>query len=269
MGNPLLKNLLRTASDHLPSILSAAAVVGLAGTVVLAVKATPDAIVALREARQDKEYNQAYDEERSIIDQDKLETQELSRVEIVQATWRIYLPAGICGLSTVACILGSNAMGLRRQAALLGAYTLVDTGFRDYREKVAEHLTAPKRQKIEDELREEQIARQPMTQSTVFITGGGDQPCYDTLSGRYFKSNIETLRRAANDLDEEIRNDMFASQNEFYRLIGLAPTTLGAEMGWNLDNRLDLVFSSHLADDGTPCLAMGYARLPRINFDKL
>ena len=59
-----------------------------------------------------------------------------------KACWRCYIPAGAVGIATIACIVGANAIGMRRNAALLAAYTLVDTSFREYKGKVVEHITA-------------------------------------------------------------------------------------------------------------------------------
>ena len=62
---------------------------------------------------------------------------------------------------------------------------------------------------------------------------------------------------------------MYASHNDFYRLIGLPGTTYGEEVGWRTDNMMDLEYSSHLAEDGRPCLCIEYHVAPVRNYYKI
>ena len=267
----------KTLIDNMTSILSGVAVAGLIGTVVLAVKATPPAIEAILDAKQDKEDHEAENFEnngeitgRSIIDQRRQETQMLTVIETVQATWKIYLPAGLCGIATISCILGSNALGMRRNAALLGAYALVDSNFREYVDKVREHVTDQKARKIDDEIMADKIVKNPVSSNTIIVTDGGDQLCYESLTGRYFKSSAEKIRRAAQDLDARVlQGDMYVSLSEFFTELGLDSTSMGAYMGFNIECRLKVVFSSHINEHDQPCLAIGYDKLPIYNYDTI
>lgn len=265
MQSLVAARLQKALKDNLPQILSGVAVAGVIGTVVLAVKATPEAIDNLRDARNDQ-----IEEPITLANVDDYKGVKLTLRQTIQATWRPYLPTTLCGAATIACIIGSNALGLRRQAALLGAYTLVDASFREYKDKVVEQLTAQKAQKIDDEIMEDRIKKNPPKTETIIFTGGGDQLCYDSLTGRYFKSDAETIRRAAQDIDARIlQGDLYASQNEFYQELGLDSCTIGAELGWNIECRLKVVFSSHKTEDDKPCLAIGYEKMPIYNFDSI
>jgi hypothetical protein len=42
----------------------------------------------------------------------------------------------------------------------------------------------------------------------------------------------------------------------------------GEELGWNVDNILDIEFSSHLASDGKPCLCLEYRSDPIRGYHK-
>lgn len=249
----------KTLSDNAPTILSGIAVAGVVGTAVLAVKATPKAMSAISQKQIEKQtQNEIEDEDRDLTIKEK-----------ALAIWRPYLPATISGTATIACIVGANAIGLKQQAALLGAYTLVDGAFREYKDKVHEIIGAQKSQKVDDEIAKDRFKENPPAPSQVIITGLGEQTCCDLLTGRYFKSDIEAIRKAQNEVNAQVLTDMYASQNEFYTLVGLAPTVIGEELGWNIETRMDIVFTSILAEDGTPCLAVGYAKLPIYNYDRI
>jgi hypothetical protein len=248
----------RTFKNNSPTILSGAAIAGVITTAILTAKATLKASQQLDDASLAKNAGK----------ESKEGWEDLTRREIAETCWKTYAPAGLSGAATIACIVGANQIGLRRNAALLGAYTLADTAFREYKDEVLAQLGETKEQKVRDGIAKKQLEENPVTNTTV-IVGGGDQLCYDSLTGRYFRGDIETIRQAANEINRSIvGGNMYASQNEFYGFLGLGPVTLGDELGWNLDNFIDLVFSSHLADDGRPCLAIGYKSLPRKDYGK-
>ena len=253
------RRIAQSLSSNSPMILSGLAVAGVIGTAILAVRATPKAVYEKHKYAVDTTDRSENEDAR---------TRTLTHVEIVQATWKFYIPAAISGAATIGCIIGANQIGMRRNAALLGAYTLVDTAFREYKEEVLAQIGVTKERKVHDEIEKRHIDEHPVRDAQVIITGGGDQLCYDTLTGRYFKSDAETIRRAENEINRRVISDMYISQNEFYDLLGLGPTTVGDELGWNLDNLISLVFTSHLAQDGMPCLAVGYAKLPIKDYGK-
>lgn len=255
----------QTFSNNSTTILSGIAVAGVAATAILAVRATPKALVH-RSVILDEKWAEAGT---MLKDQDEA-TAGLTHTETVKECWKFYIPAAISGAATIACIIGANKIGLRRNAALLGAYTLADTAFREYKDEVIKQIGETKARKVHDEVAKRQIDEHPVTDTQVIITGGGDQLCYESLTGRYFKSDVERLRRSENEFNRNIlAGSMYGSLNEFFDYIGLGSTTLGDELGFNVDNPLQLVFTSHLAENGIPCLAIGYGLLPRKDYAKL
>lgn len=256
-----LSSLSRFTKQNSPTILSGIAVGGVIATVILAVRATPKAVEAIAQARDDKALEEV---RRHELDNDTV----LSVPEIVKCSWKFYLPAALSGAATVACIVGANTLGARRYAALAGAYTLVDTTFREYKDKVVEQIGAVKAQKVTDAIQQAQLEENPPVASQVIITGGGEVLCRDSLTGRYFQSDIERIRKAQNDLNASVIRDMYASQNDFYSLLGLDHVAVGDELGWNLENLMELTFTTLLAEGNKPCLAIGYQRLPRKDYGK-
>jgi Family of unknown function (DUF6353) len=243
-----LRHLGQFTSQNSPVILSGIAVGGVIATAVLAVKATPKAMKSL----------------------EKLEGENPSTLEKAEKVWKFYVPAGLSGAATIACIIGANTIGMKRNAALVAAYTLVDSTFREYKDHVIAEIGDQKERKIHDKIMTDRLENNPPDSTQVIVVSGGDQLCYDSLTGRYFKSDIEKIRRAENEINRRILNDMYAAQNEFYDLVGLPYTTIGDELGWNIDCMVDLRFTSHLREDtGEPCLAIGYNRLPIKDYGKV
>lgn len=235
-------------SENMPTLLTSVAVVGVVSTTILAVKATP----------------MAY---RDILDAES-ELGDITKLDKVRLTWHYYIPTAIMGAITITSIVGVNTVSSKRQAAIAGLYTITDKAFTEYKDKVAEVIGDKKEQEVKDEIAKDRMEKDPVTKGQVLITGLGEQLCYDYYSGRYFESDIETIRRAVNDINENILNDMYASLNEFYRKIGLEDIPHGDEVGWTTSRKLDVEYSAQIATDGRPCICIGYGMEPMRDYFK-
>lgn len=232
------------AADNSPAILTAIGVTGVLTTAYLTGKASFKAAEIIR-----KETDR----------NDKFTGYEGTLKQNLELTWKLYIPAATTGLVTVACIIGSNRIGTRRAAALATAYTISEKMFTEYKDKVVEKLGEKKEQAVRDELAQERVDKAPVSSSKeIIIAGGGDVLCFDVFTGRYFKSDMETLKKAQNDLNYQIINNMYASLSDFYNLIGLAPTGFSEEVGWNSDKLMELDISTVLSDDGRPCISVNF-----------
>ena len=245
-----LKNIGQSANRNSPTILSGAAVAGVIATAILAVRSTPKAYEALSEEEDAKGTN-------------------LTLAEKAKTAWRFYIPAALSGTATIACIIGANQIGARRYAALAGAYTLVDKSFREYKDEVLKQIGEKKEEKIQEAIAERHIRENPPEGAQVVITGKGEVTCWDEITGRYFKSDVESIRRAENDLNRHIIQNVYADHNMFYELLGLEGVVIGEELGWNIDHPMELRFSSHLSECGLPCLAVHYVSLPIKDYGKV
>ena len=114
------------------------------------------------------------------------------------------------------------------------------------------------------------VEKNPVSTTEVFITEKGNTLCYDSISGRYFKSDIEKIKSVINYLNKKMLNEMYVSLSDFYNEIGLSHTNISDELGWNIDGGLiEVDFSSQISEDGTPCLVIDYYVAPRYDFSSL
>jgi Family of unknown function (DUF6353) len=263
----MFKSIGQYTSKNSPTILSGAAVAGVIATAVLAVRATPKALAELAGQQMDKE-DGAFTKGLPPEEVDKVSG--LSTKEIVKATWKFYIPAALTGAATIACIIGANQIGARRYAALAGAYTLAEKTFREYKDEVVKQIGEKKEEKIREEINDRHIRELPEN-TQVIITGMGEQACYDKFTGRLFKSDIETIRRAANDVNQEILTGahMGVELNRFYELLGLERVEAGDILGWNVDHMMDLKFTSHLSECNIPTIAVDFKYPPVYDYGKI
>jgi hypothetical protein len=242
---------------NLPMILTASAVGGVFMTGFMAAGAAPKASEILRAHREN--HFCAGDGEVTILPDKKL-----SKTEIIKLTWKLYMPAIAMGAATIACIIGANKVNLRRSAALASAYSLAETTLKAYQEKVVETIGEKKEQAIRDGIAQDQLNANGITGQTIIFGNGGDILCYESLSGRYFKSDYETLRKAMNDFNRDLRAENWKSVDEWYDLINLPHTRTGRDLGWGVDWGLNLEFSTNLSEDRRPCLVVNYRDQPRV-----
>lgn len=247
-----LKRMEETLTKHSPEILTGIGISGMITTTVLAVKATPKALTLLEDARYEK-------------------GSPLKPVEKVKIAWKPYVPAVVTATVSIACLVGANSVHTRRTTALAAAYQLSETALAEYREKVLETLGEKKERAVRETISQERVEKQPVSKSEVYITNTGDTLFMDPLSKRYFKSDIELIRRAENNLNKQMLQDItgYVSLNDFYAELGLDYTDVGFDLGWNVDKLIDLDFHATQADDGRPCLAIDYHVPPRYKFDCL
>lgn len=255
----ILKRGQRLLTDNSPAILTAIGASGVIGTAILAARVTPRASRQIEYAK--RELIQGSGDEPLDV--------KLGALRTVQIVWKLYVPAALVGGTTIAAIIAANSISSRRNAAILSAFSIVETAAKEYREKVVEIVGEKKEQQIRDGVTADHIARTPVSATEVIIAGSGDVLCFDTLTARWFFSTMEKIRKAQNDINKQCLNDMYASQNDFYQAIGLPPAQLGEELGWRFDNMLDINFSVHLSQDGQPALALEYKVQPAPSYYKI
>lgn len=248
----LVSNTRQFANKHNPEILTGIGIAGMITTTVLAVRATPKALELLEEKKNE-----------DWVD-------ELSPLEVVKTAWRPYVPAAVTGVASVACLIGASSVNAKRNAALATAYKLSETALTEYREKVIETIGEKKEKTVRDKVAEERVKKNPVSKSEVIVTNNGTTLCFDPISARYFKSSIDKIKRAENELNKQMLHDIsgYVSLNEFYDELGLDHTSVGDDLGWNVDRLIDISFSSQLNDNGEPSVVLDYLVAPKYDFYK-
>lgn len=251
----LLKNVRTVLSSHSPEILTGLGIAGMITTTVLAVSATPKALDLIAEA-EDEKFDNGHGE-------------ALTKVEVVKAAWKPYIPAAITGVTSVACLIGASSVHSKRNAALATAYNLSATALAEYKQKVIETVGEKKEQLVRDKVAEEHIRKDPVNSSTIIVSGNGNTRCFDTITKRRFISDIETIKRVVNELNRRMINgEDYISLNDFYYALDLDGVSIGDDLGWNVTRGLiELSFSAQLDTDGVPCIVIDYAVAPKRGYD--
>lgn len=239
-------SLTRYISRNSTTILTGLAVTGVATTVISGVTAT---VKAVRKLQQD-----------DIIDANLYLYDDRKAKDIVKSVWPLYVPTAVIGSLTMACIFGSHTISNRKAAALAGLYTTAEKTLKEYQSKVIDKVGEKKEKAIQEELAKDAVSNSKGAE--IYMTGNGDSLCYDILSGRYFTSNIEFLRKAQNDFNRDLINDMWGTLNDFYDRINISGIKIGDDIGWNVDRMLSLKFTGALTEENKPCIVVDHEVRP-------
>lgn len=230
------------AKEHSPIILAVAAGVGVLSTVYLTNRAAFKACDAIR------------------ADEDIFGTEEFTRKErLIRRTklvWKFYVPAGVATGSTILCIIGASKAEARKTIAAQTAFAVSQRMYSEYRDKVIEEYGANKDQSIRDKIADERVSESPPKE--IIVAGSGSVLCCELYTGRYFNSDMESLRKAQNDINAMLLSQDYATFDDFYYIIGLSRTKTSNRTGWTSNRLMELQFSTVLAEDGRPCLAFDY-----------
>ena len=239
-------------SKRSPEILAGIGIAGMITTTILAVKATPKALDLIENKKE--EYG----------------VDRLSTIDTIKTAWKPYVPAIVTGVVSTSCLIGSASASSKRTAAIATAYKLSETALTEYREKVIESVGDKKEQSIRDRVAEERVMNNPVSKTEVIVTKNGKTLCFDPISGRYFNSSIDNIKRVENELNKRMLHDItgYVSLNEFYSELGLDYIDVGDDLGWNVDKLIDIQFSSQISDTDEPCIVLDYAVRPHYDYDK-
>lgn len=229
------------------TILTGLGSVGVVATTVMAVKATPKAIELINQAEEEK-------------------GDKLTKTEIVMAAGRVYIPTVITGMSTIACIFGANAINKHKQAALMSAYALLDSSYKEYKNKVDELYGEEAGKEVRAS-----IAKDKYDNNVIFED---EELFYDEFSGRYFNSTMADVIQAEYKLNRQITLNGGAYLNEFYEFLDIPAIPAGMELGWSTSlleshhwtSWLDFDHEKVVMDDGLECHIVKMRYDPMIDY---
>lgn len=250
----IFKDIRNGISKHSPEILTGIGIAGMITTTILAVKATPKALQLIDEKKEEEHVD------------------ELTAIETVKTAWKPYIPAAVTGVVSVGCLIGSNSVNAKRNAALATAYQISSTALSDYKEKLIETVGEKKEKAIRDKIAQDKVDKNPVEASNVIITGNGKSLCHDPQFGQYFESTIDDIKRAVTELNYRMidQGEEYVSLNDFYDELGVERIDVGEQLGWNVgrDGKIVVHTSAAIAKNDTPCIVIHYEVAPKYEYFK-
>ena len=241
------------------TILTCAGAVGLVTTSVMAVKATPKALKKIEEAEERK-------------------GEGLTKLETIRVAGPTYIPTVMVGVSTIACIFGANVLNKRAQASLASAYALLDTSYKEYRDKLKELYGEEAHENIVNAIAIEKAKESNVAGSYFgsYCDITSDESCsepvlfYEEYSNRYFEAPIEQVINSMYHLNRNYILRGYCYLNELYEFLGIEPTDYGSVMGWTPRDEgeywIEANFRKVTLDDGLECYILELPFEPSYDF---
>lgn len=231
------------------TILTGIGVAGTVGTSFLTGRASFRAAGIISDAEHEVARDMAQDNSFPLV---------LTKFDKTKLVWKEFVPAVGLGGITIGSIIVAHRIDARKIVALTSAAAVSERAFKEYKEKVVEKLGKREDEKIRDAVAQDRVTNTPLRAGDVIFAGDGKVLCMDMLTGRYFMSSMEDLKRAENKINHTLNSQVDASLSEFYEEVGLAPTTFSDQVGWNCANNIEVQISSTLTPDNRPCLTVEF-----------
>ncbi len=238
---------------HSPEILVVTGVVGTVVSTVLACKATTKvgAILEDTKAQLDEVHEVVNDEQ--YADRYTSEDAKKDTVIIYAQTGvklaKLYAPAIAVGILSIGSILASTNILRKRNIAIAAAYTAVDKGFKEYRNRVVDRFGETvdrelkyniKAEKIVETVIDEETGKEKKVKKTVDVVNGlegysGYARFFDDASPEWKKDheyNMMFLRAQQSYANDLLRSRGHIFLNEVYDMLGIRRTEAGQAVGW-------------------------------------
>ena len=247
----LFNNTKNSVQKHSPEILAGVGIVGTVASAVMACKATLKLNDVLDECKETRDKikevaeNPRYEKEYSPEDAKKDLTVNYAQTAMKIA--KLYAPAVILGSASLGCLLASNDILRKRNAALSAAYMTVDKSFKEYRNRVAERFGDEIEKEIRYNIKAQEFETIDVNEdgSETIVTDKTkvmDSNLYSDYAKFFDEFNpnwqndpeynlmfLKSQQQYANDL-LKARGRLFL--NEVYDMLGIERTKAGQVVGW-------------------------------------
>lgn len=199
---------------------------------------------------------------------------ELTRKEKAKIAWTAskgtIIGAATVGALTIAQIVSSGIIDIRRQKALSTALALSTEAARTYKDKVIETLGEKKEAEIHSNIAQEEEDKDPIGDKYIIDTGHGNVLYKDGITKRYFRSDPEWIRKAQEEANNwYLAGEDFISINEWYSLLNIEECEDLDDLGWNVDEAIKFdVDWICVGDDHEPCGVIRYHIEPRYQYHR-
>lgn len=238
---------------HSPEILVVTGVIGMVAGAVMACKATTKANAVLEEHREnmDKIHEVADMDEVEYTEEDLKKDTAIVYVQTGFKFVKLYAPAVAVGTVSLISILAGHNILRKRNLALAAAYTMVDTSFKEYRERVVERFGKEldrelryniKAKEVEEVVVDEK-GKQTTVKSTANVVGGYTSDYarfYDDGCTGWTKDpeyNLYFLKQQQNWANERLKAQGYLYLNDVYEALGIPKCKAGQIVGWIYDEK--------------------------------
>ena len=190
--------------------------------------------------------------------EDLVKLDPISNKEKALLYLKYYGPSALMLTASIFCIFSGNHISKKRILQLTGALALSRKSLYEYKDKVEELVGKKKAHEINDEIAQDKVLNNPATAANTIIHNMSNTPdlslWYDTISDRYFYSNIDYIRKAEIEAQRMLDKNGYVSMNDIYSILGVNEIPIGDDCGWSKDVNGNVILETGavLDDKGNP-----------------
>lgn len=240
------------AQKSSPEVLLAAGIVGMVGSTVLACRATLKMDTVLDETKEKLNTAKTL-EHPEYSERDRQRDVSLIYYQTGIKIVKLYTPAVVLGGLSIYALTTSHNIMAKRAVALTAAYSALEKGFSEYRERVVEKYGEEEDRNLRYGSQQiEEVNSKSGKKKLVTRVGKGEPSIYarffDISSSSWSKEpeyNLMFLQCQQNYANDKLHARGHVFLNEVYDMLGLERSKAGAVVGWILskngetDNYID------------------------------
>lgn len=249
------RSLLKT-QKHSPTLLFGAGVIGFGATVFMASKATLrlEDIISENERKQDEahdlhELTKLPNNTVEYSDRDYKKDTAVLKVRLVKDVAKLYAPTVAVGVLSVGALTGSHVVLNRRYTGVVAAYSALEKGFGEYRNRVTELVGPDKERELRFGSETRELAEdtdsgtEVKVAKTVDVAGASQYARFFSKDTSQSWSpqpdyNLVFLQGVQNWSNDMLRLRGHVFLNDVFDSLGMDRTKDGAVVGW-VYNRKD------------------------------
>lgn len=241
---------------HSPEILVVTGVIGVVTSAVLACKATRKLDSVLEESKEqidkikdyieEEGYSEGYTEKDASKDLTITYTQSALKIA------KLYGPSVILGAASIGAIFGGHNILRKRNVALAAAYTAVDKGFKDYRNRVIERFGKELDRELKYNIKSDTVEVTELDEDgkekTSKVTVNTVDPNELSEFARFYDDgctgwtkdpelNLAFLKKQQCWANNLLKSRGWLTLNEVYDMLGITRTAAGMVVGWIYDEK--------------------------------
>ena len=214
MNNLVISRMANVIRLDAPTILMASGVVAGVGATVSAAAVTPRAIDKYKSLRAD----------------------DISKAAAIARTSPYYIPAISLEALSIFCETKSHKVMRGRLIATATRAAVSEEIAERYREHMAKAIGPKKEKEMYEDTINDMAKDIVNNHDDILHTGHGETLCIDTTFNQKFYASADWVRKCMNKVEDKIKDEMFASVNDFYYFLGLRPMDGGDNIGWNAND---------------------------------
>lgn len=224
-----------------PTILTCIASVGVIAVAVLSAKAAPKAVKIVEEEKQ----------KRGI----ECSSTKESIAYNIKFGWKPYIPVVVTAASTIVCIFSANSLSKKQQAALTSAYMMLESSYKEYRNKVKDIYGEEADKEIINAIVKEKLVD---TKWNSFNENDEKLLFFEPHHDSFFELTLADVQNAFYCVNRNFQLRGFSTLNELYEFLGIEEIPSGDYIGWSCDAYIedglapwiDFVLEDAELDDG-------------------